>query len=105
MEARQSVPANGEASVHSLQPGVVSLLAKLLVEFPLIRARHPLSVILMNGRATDFLRTDCGITLSGINPSAMSTHGNTCHEQATRNDAEQLASHLASKLSHRPSPF
>ena len=30
------------------------MLAKLLVEFPLIRARHPASVVLVNAAATDF---------------------------------------------------
>ena len=105
MEARQSGPASDETYVNSFQPGVLSLLAKLPVELSLIRAGHPLPIVLMNGNATDFLCTNFGIGLRDINPSAMSTNRNTCHELEYRNDTEQSASHLASESSHRPSQW
>ena len=53
MEQRRLEPANGEPCVLALKVVVGSLLAKLAVEFTLIRAGHPLPVVLMHRLATN----------------------------------------------------
>ena len=71
-------PANGEPCVLAVKADVGSLLAKLAVEFTLIRAGHPLTVVLMHHLATNLLRTDLGFGFCVVNPSAMRSARTTC---------------------------
>ena len=47
------------------------MLAKLSVELPFIRARHPEAVVLVNGGATDLSGPLLGFGFGGVEPFAV----------------------------------
>ena len=68
-------PANGEPCVLAVKADVGSLLAKLAVEFTLICAWHPLSVVLMHRRTTDLTGTLFCVSFGLVNAFAVSMAG------------------------------
>ena len=74
-------PANGELCVLALKVVVGSLLAKLAVEFTLICAGHPLSVVLMHRLATNLTGTLFGFSFGLVDAFAVSQAGHGTQHQ------------------------
>ena len=68
-------PANGELCVLAVKAAVGSLLAKLAVEFTLICAGHPLSVVLMHRIATNLTGTLLRVSFGLVDAFAVSMAG------------------------------
>ena len=68
-------PASGESCVLALKVVVGSLLAQLEVEFTLIRAGHPLPVVLMHRLATKVNGTLLGVSLRLVDAFAVPKAG------------------------------
>ena len=68
-------PANGELCVLAVKAVVGSLLAKLAVEFTLICAGHPLSVVLMQRIATNLTGTLLRVSFGLVDAFAVSMAG------------------------------
>ena len=74
-------PANGEPCVLAVKAEVDSLLAKLAVEFTLIRTGHPISVVLMHRLATNLTGTLFGFSFGLVDPFAVSQAGHRINSE------------------------
>ena len=68
-------PANGELCVLAVKANFGSLLAKLAMEFTLICAGHPLSVVLMQRIATNLTGTLLRVSFGLVDAFAVSMAG------------------------------
>ena len=97
-------PANGEPCVLAVKAEVDSLLAKLAVEFTLICAGHPLSVVLMHRLATNLTGTLFGFSFGLVDPFAVyplasHAHGKGIYQSEA--DAQQRASEIGCETVHQ----
>jgi hypothetical protein len=76
-------PANGEPCVLAVKADVGSLLAKLAVEFTLIRAGHPLPVVLMHRLATNLTGTLFRVSFGLVDAFAMTMAGHGIHGESS----------------------
>ena len=83
MERRLLEPANGEPCVLAVKAEVDSLLAKLAVEFTLIRAGHPFSVVLVHRLATKLTGTLLCFSFGLVDPFAVTMAGHGVHSKGS----------------------
>ena len=81
MEQRLLEPANGEPCVLAVKEDVGSLLAKLAVQFTLVLAGHPLSVVLMHRLATNLTGTLLRVSFGLVNAFAVRMAGQGVHNK------------------------
>lgn len=76
-------PANGEPCVLAVKANFGSLLANLAMEFTLICAGHPLSVVLMHRRTTNFTCTLLRIIFGLVDAFAVSMAGHGMNNESS----------------------
>ena len=81
MEQRLLEPANGEPCVLAVKEDVGSLLAKLAVQFTLVLAGHPFSVVLVNRLATKLSGTLLRVSFGLVNAFAVRMAGQGVHNK------------------------
>ena len=81
-------PANGEPCVLAVKADVGSLLAQLAMEFTLVRAGHPLSIVLMHSLATNLTGTLLRVSFGLVDAFAVSMAGQGIHSKGS-NDGER----------------
>ena len=81
MEQRLLEPAHGEPCVLAVKEDVGSLLAKLAVQFTLVLAGHPLSVVLMHRLATNLTGTLLRVSFGLVNAFAVRMAGQGAHNK------------------------
>ena len=81
MEQRLLEPANGEPCVLAMKEDVGSLLAKLAVQFTLVLAGHPFSVVLVNRLATKLSGTLLRVSFGLVNAFPVRMAGQGVHNK------------------------